>query len=605
MIQQLVELSKRLPKGKNSHDALESVPVSIDCVIDKKGNFKRFNPLPEKVPTTAERITAKKGKARLLVDKPEEVLQFVNEAEKDKEKLKKQRKQAPFKHKLFLDKLREYESIKELAPVVAFYGKNSANGVEKALKTFPRQVEERQWTGNIAFLCSGELQRLHEQRAVFDAIMRVYGKNQKEKSNPRFERCSLCGSSSFPIVDDPHGMIKRVPDGQSAGCALVSYNDTAYESYGLTGNENSSICTRCARAYVDAFNWLLSNGSPSINDIGKEVFLYKNRRKISDDTAVVFWLKNAIEMSELALLDEPNVEAVHSLIDSVFSGRAATAKTMESDKFYAITLSGSAARIAVRDWIETSVDNLRMNLARWFQDVEIGQYDRDRKTVVGSYPRFWELVRAVKGKSSNDVQHGRIGTALWKCAVLGASPPLWILSAVLNRVRVEQGAKADEGKRSSWEVNLPERIALLRLSLNRKDNQQKGVTFMTTLDESNRNAAYICGRLFAVLESAQYHASGGNLNAGIRERFFSFASTMPSAAFGRLMKLTQHHLSKIRGDKPGLAINLDKQIQELMSRIEGTSFPTVFSLEEQASFAIGYYHQRQSDFAPKPTQKEN
>lgn len=128
---------------------------------------------------------------------------------------------------------------------------------------------------------------------------------------------------------------------------------------------------------------------------------------------------------------------------------------------------------------------------------------------------------------------------------------------------------------------------------------------MTTLDESNKNAAYICGRLFAVLESTQYHALGGNLNAGIRERFFSFASTMPSSAFGRLMKLNQHHLAKVRGEKPGLAVNLDKQIQELMSRIEGTSFPIVFSLEEQASFAIGYYHQRQDDFAAKSNQKEN
>ncbi len=122
---------------------------------------------------------------------------------------------------------------------------------------------------------------------------------------------------------------------------------------------------------------------------------------------------------------------------------------------------------------------------------------------------------------------------------------------------------------------------------------------MAELDESNRNVAYTCGRIFAVLESIQYHASGGNLNAGIRERFFSFASSMPATAFGRLMKLTQHHLSKIQGEKPGLAVNLDKKLQELMSRIEGSRFPAVFSLEDQASFAIGYYHQRQSDFNNK------
>jgi CRISPR-associated protein Csd1 len=585
MIQELVELSKRLPRGHQSYDALDTVPVSVDCVIDKKGNFRQFNSLPEKVPTIAERIAAKKGKARLLVDKPEEVLNWGERAEK--------------KHQLFLQKLTTYMCLPELAAVSMFYGKNRKNGLEEARKQFPWQVEEKLRTGNIAFLCQGDLHRLHEQKAVYDAIIEAYDSSQKGKSNPRFGQCSICGSSSFPIVDDPHGMIKRVPDGQSSGCALVSYNDTAYESYGLKGNENSSICTRCARSYVDALNWLLSTGSSSVNEKGKEVFAYKHRRKISDDTAVVFWLQNAVEISDLDLLDEPDAATIHTMIDSLFGGRASSVRTVETEKFYAVTLSGSAARIAVRDWIETSVENLRTNLAHWFHDIQIGQYDWDKKAIVGSYPRFWELVRAQKSKSSNDVIHGRFGTALWKCAVLGTAPPLWILSSVLNRMRAEQGIKADEGKRSVWETNLPERVALLRLSLNRQNSQQGGILYMATLDDLNKNAAYICGRLFAVLESVQFHASGGTLNAGIRERFFSFASTMPSAAFGRLMKLAQHHLSKVRGERPGLAVNLDKQIQELMCRIEGSSFPAVFSLEEQASFAMGYYHQRQNDFAKK------
>ena len=128
---------------------------------------------------------------------------------------------------------------------------------------------------------------------------------------------------------------------------------------------------------------------------------------------------------------------------------------------------------------------------------------------------------------------------------------------------------------------------------------------MATHNGSNQNVAYTCGCIFAVLESVQYHAFGGNLNAGIRERFFSFASTSPASAFGRLMKLTQHHLSKIRGEKPGLAVNLDKKLQELIGKVEGFRFPAVFSLEDQASFAIGYYHQRQKDFDTKSNDKEN
>ena len=114
------------------------------------------------------------------------------------------------------------------------------------------------------------------------------------------------------------------------------------------------------------------------------------------------------------------------------------------------------------------------------------------------------------------------------------------------------------------------------------------------LDHGNKDTAYICGRIFAVLESVQRAALGKNINAGIRERFFTFASTNPSPAFGRLMKMSQNHLSKIKGEKPGLAVILDKNLQELFCKI--SEFPAIFSLEEQGQFAIGYYHQKQEIF---------
>jgi CRISPR-associated protein Csd1 len=294
-----------------------------------------------------------------------------------------------------------------------------------------------------------------------------------------------------------------------------------------------------------------------------------------------------VDVEDIAQLDEPDEEKIKKMIDSIYDGRSKAAKQFkdDADMFYAVTLSGAAARIAIRDWIETGVENLRLNIALWFHDIEIGEYNSDKKKLLYKYLRFWELVRATKSKSGKEVEYGRVGAALWKSAVLGTAPPLWILSATLNRIRAEQGNVTSA------------RIALLKICLNKKTTIKGGLTYMATLDPSNKNIAYTCGRLFAVLESIQYHASGGNLNASIRERFFSSASTTPSTAFGRLMKLSQHHLSKIRGEKPGLAVNLDKQLQELMCNVEGSQFPVTFSLEEQASFAIGYYHQRQHDFA--------
>ncbi len=610
MIQELVELAERRRRDELDktlvHDALCRERLDAYICITPDGRFLDIIPT-EKRDTIVEDLvrTENKGRtsnvlARLLLDNEKYVLGLPETDHSAK------------CMKAYLGKLHQYENISAVKEVINFYEKNKEQGLKAARKVFESRVQSKELKSgtNFSFLVrrkDGNDTVVHSASELIEEIRRRYEENEKKLKGSSRDSCSICGKSEYRVRNlSTHGTIAGVLPRNSLGNYLIAYEGNAFSSYGLEGNDNSLVCTHCAKAYVEAMNWLLAPHSwVSSEKKRKPRPVFKNRKDISDDTAVVFWLKEKSELSDLELLDAPNEAAIQALFDSVTRGKATATRTVDTDLFYALTISGSAARIAVRDWIETSVENLRKNLAQWFRDVEIGQYDKESKTVKNTFPRLWELVRSVKGKSANKVQHGRIGVALWRCAVLGMRPPLWIIGSILNRIRAEQSAQAEEGKFSIWELNLPERISLLRLCLNRKNNQKEGVNYMATLDEANKNIAYVCGRIFAVLESIQYHASGGNLNAGIRERFFSFASTMPSTAFGRLMKLTQHHLSKISGESPGLAINLDKKLQELMMNIEGSRFPVVFSLEDQGSFAIGYYHQRQEDFSIKPNKKEN
>ena len=115
------------------------------------------------------------------------------------------------------------------------------------------------------------------------------------------------------------------------------------------------------------------------------------------------------------------------------------------------------------------------------------------------------------------------------------------------------------------------------------------------IEEGSRPTAYVCGQIFAKLESIQY-AALKDLNAGIRERYFTYAMTSPASAFGRIFNLNSKHFTKLKSDKPGLAVTLDKELQELCKDIDINSFPATFSLEQQGQFAIGYYHQRQKQF---------
>lgn len=118
------------------------------------------------------------------------------------------------------------------------------------------------------------------------------------------------------------------------------------------------------------------------------------------------------------------------------------------------------------------------------------------------------------------------------------------------------------------------------------------------LDENNMLPAYRLGRLFAVLERIQEGALGKEVNATIADRYYGTASSVPYSVFPRLLAGCKNHLSKIRKDKPGYAVNLNK---DLASVIEGlpSEFPKHFSIEQQGQFAIGYYHQKQSYFAKK------
>jgi len=575
MIKELSELGKKLREEsageKIVHDAIKDEPISIDLVIKKDGSFIKFEPI-EKIVRPAEAITAKKGKARLLLDKAEEVLGYLGEEKK---------------HKLFIDKLKEYEHLNILRPVIAFYTTKKVDGIEKALSAFEEQVNEKERSGNIAFRIENDDSRLHEKQEVYKAIIDKYDKQKKEKLLSGSQKCSICGKNNNPVEDVSHGMIKRVPDGQTSGCALVSYNDSAYESYNLIGNLNSQICTACTRTYVEGLNWLMNNGNTQViqnkNGKEKEIFKHSNRKNFGSDTAIVFWTKNDQQVSELDLFDNPDPGTVAHLMESVASGDINKSKYIDTDRFYSCTLSGAAARIAVRDWIEISIVDLKKAIARWFEDIKIEAWGESY------FPPLYRLANCAQNeKSDNKTTTSRIAMHLWKSSLKGIAPPLWILSAVLKRVRIIENAE-DGGNKESV---TPERAALIRLILNR--NNKGGYMVTEKLDIENCSPPYICGRIFAVLEGIQRAALGKNINAGIRERFFSFASTNPSSAFGRLMKLSQNHLSKLKNEKAGLAVILDRELQELFSKIQ--EFPAIFTLEEQGQFAIGYYHQKQDTF---------
>ena len=598
MIKELSEFGKRLRSKKSQdkwmHDAFNEETISLVLTIKADGSFVSLQSIENKK-TQAEGLQRTSDKeARLLLDNCGYVLGvYDSEGNKFKNKSKEKgeiathelfKKDASEKLDLFIKRLQVVD-LEEIKPILNFYIGNKQLGIDVVNQEyFMKNILKKDRGGNIAILVSGKNKYMHEYDSVSNKIIADYDAKQQILLSNNKRRCAICGNEQFPVGDFTHYPIKKVPGDKepAGGRKLISYNgdNNPFESYEMIGNENSSVCTNCAKTYVEGLNWLLSNGNTikTIDKKGKEKqrFQYSNRKDFGSDTAMVFWTRDDIDVSEMSLLDAPDPQVVANLIDSVAKGNKKSSKHLDADQFYSCTLSGSAARIAVRDWIETSLTNFRANIAKWFRDIGINSFNQTY------YPSLYKLAYSCQDVSEKkEIIFSRIGGYLWNCALKNNPPPIWILTCVLKRAKLDKKGVT------------PERAALIKLILNRNI----GGSFMVqeSLSQDDRPVAYVCGQIFAKLESIQY-AAHGELNSGIREKYFTYFMTLPSAAIGRLFNLNSKHFTKLKGDKPGLAITLDKELQNLCRDINIEKLPQTFSLEEQGQFAIGYYHQKQSQF---------
>jgi CRISPR-associated protein Csd1 len=123
-----------------------------------------------------------------------------------------------------------------------------------------------------------------------------------------------------------------------------------------------------------------------------------------------------------------------------------------------------------------------------------------------------------------------------------------------------------------------------------------------TLDTSRPDRPYRLGRLLAAIDKLQQDALG-SVNATLVDRYYGSASATPQSVFPTLLRRTQHHMAKLRREKPGLAVVTDQLLQDIVGEIR--DFPKTMRLEEQAMFALGFYHQRQAFFTKKGTEANN
>jgi len=438
--------------------------------------------------------------------------------------------------------------------------------------------------GNIVFRLDGSPGYIHERSSVKQA-WREY---KRQTSSETTAQCLVTGQVG-PIAR-LHPNIRGVRGTQSGGASLVSFNLSAFTSYGKDQGENAPVGEDAAFAYGTALNYMLSSS--------------RQRLQLDSGTALVFWAESRSGIEENLMAealhptwkpqgdtsDSSNSEAdtvrlVRDVLLRVRNGQPIDSEAISGaleTPFFILGLSANAARLSVRFWHTGSFGDMLTRVGQHYADISIVRSGSNDPEFI---PISWILNETAPKKARERTPPPLLAGGLMRSVLSGLPYPRVLYTALLTRIRSDQV------------VNYVRAAAikgyLVRTIGKNMNCEEVGVT--VSLNQESRSVPYRLGRLFAVLEKAQLDANPG-INTTIRDRYFGSASATPRAVFPRLLRLSQHHISK--SDYGALT---DRRIQEIMDGL--TEFPAHLDMDEQGMFMLGYYHQKQA-FYEKSDRKE-
>ncbi|WP_026434161.1 type I-C CRISPR-associated protein Cas8c/Csd1 [Paracidovorax oryzae] len=445
--------------------------------------------------------------------------------------------------------------------------------------------KEEMLDANVVFRLDGEKSYLHERPAAQVIRARLLGGSDGGAST--LADCLVSGER-MPVAR-LHPAIKGVNGAQSSGASIVSFNLESFTSYGKSQGDNAPISEQAAFAYTTVLNHLLRRSE------------HNHQRLQIGDASVVFWAEaddtetaQAAEWTFESLLNTPpddsqEAERVRDVLAQVAKGRPLSEldpKLHDGTRMFVLGLAPNASRISIRFWETGTLGVFAHRLAQHAQDFRLEPVPwktapAARRVVLATVPN-----REGAMPKMDDAFNNLVGEFM-RSVLSGRPYPRSLLANTLMRIR-------SDGNLSGLRAAICKGILARerRLGINGHIHKEE---VPVSLDKQSTHPGYRLGRLFAVLEAVQRSALGGQVNATIRDRYYGAASATPASVFPVLLRNTQNHLGKLRKEKPGLAVNLEKDIREIVDGLP-EHFPRSLRIEDQGRFAIGYYHQSQTRF---------
>lgn len=408
---------------------------------------------------------------------------------------------------------------------------------------------------------------LHEDPELKKKWEEEYIKKAEKGDDNKTAQCAVTGDRKR--IARIHSKIKGVYGGLATGSVLIGFNNESENSYGNEQSYNSNISETAMKKYTEALNYLLSGSK---------------HKTMLDEMTIVFWAMSSQEAYEdlfmkmfLGQQDQMDAEKTDAMLENLMRDAQDTKVTEErllslnmidpNVDFYLLGLKPNSSRLSVKFIMKRKYADVLWNITKFQNDLQVSE---DFHSVA-----LWQIKREmVSPKSKNDKVNPALMSRLLETILNGGTYPVSLLETIIRRVKTDEG---------SGKINAV-RAGIIKACIN---NREKKEELKVALDKTNQTPAYLCGRLFAVLEKLQQDASNNSLNRTIKDAYFASASAKPALVFPKLIRLAQNHLNKVR-----YPVYYNKLIGEIMDGLKG-GYPETLHLVDQGKFDVGYYQQNQ------------
>lgn len=454
--------------------------------------------------------------------------------------------------------------------------------VVEAYKNFlvswePEKEVENKWLlglgknyqkANFAFCLSGHPDcLLHEDPELKEKWNMAYTDKNEENDKGKIAQCAVTGRNE--IIARIHSKIKGVNGGLATGSVLIGFNNDSENSYGNEQSYNSNISEEAMKKYTEALNYLLGSSKHKV---------------ILDDMTIVFWAMSSQETYETLFMkmllgqqeqlnSGQTEDMLKELLKDAKDARITEERIRSLDMidpavdFYMLGLKPNSSRLSIKFIIRRKYADVLCNIARFQRDLQVSEKFHS--------VALWQIKKEmISPKSKNEKVNPALMSRMLEAIMYGREYPLFLLETMVRRVKIDEG---------SVKINAV-RAGVIKACINRNNSKEE---LNVSLDKTNQSQAYLCGRLFAVLEKLQQDASNNSLNRTIKDVYFASASAKPALVFPKLIRLAQNHLNKVK-----YPVYYNKLIGEILDGLEG-EFPDTFRLMDQGRFDIGYYQQNQ------------